>query len=444
MFEIKQFYDFNLAHASYAVLSENEIALIDPARNPEQYYSYAEEKKAKIIAVIETHPHADFVSSHLEISKTTGAKIYVSKLLNPFYEFVAFDEGDELRIGKATLLPLNTPGHSPDSISILIKDESGNDYAIATGDTLFVGDVGRPDLRESAGSINKSKEELARMMYHTIHEKLLKLPDAMLVYPTHGAGSLCGKSSSTDTYSTMGREKKENYALQPMSEDNFLHELLKDQSYIPKYFGYDVELNRKGATGYRESIDKVKRLSSYGDMESGVSIIDARTQDDFGDGHFKGAINLRDELKFESWLGTIISPDEKFYLISDSKRNLEKLIGRIAKIGYEINIAGAIVHHDIGSLESSEYFDLKKFKDNIDAFTIVDVRNKSEVEKRKIFNNSLSLPLNELRERYKEIPLNKPIVVHCAAGYRSAAATGILENLLSKKIYDLSDSIKQF
>jgi len=444
MFEIKQFYDFNLAHASYAVLSENEIALIDPARNPEQYYNYADEKKAKIIAVIETHPHADFVSSHLEISKTTGAKIFVSKLVNPFYEFVAFDDGDELRIGKATLHPLNTPGHSPDSISILIKDESGNDYAIATGDTLFVGDVGRPDLRESAGSINKSKEDLARMMYHTIHEKLLKLPDGMLVYPAHGAGSLCGKSSSTDTYTTIGREKKENYALQPMSEDNFLHELLKDQSYIPKYFGYNVELNRKGAPGYRESIDKVKRLSSYGDMESGVTIIDTRTQDDFGDGHFKGAINLRDELKFESWLGTIISPDEKFYLISDSKRNLEKLIGRIAKIGYEINIAGAIVHHDIGSLESNEYFDLKKFKENTDAFTIVDVRNKSEVEEKKIFNNSLSLPLNELRERYNEIPLDKPIVVHCAAGFRSAAATGILENILSQKIYDLSDSIKQF
>lgn len=444
MFEIKQFYDFNLAHASYAVLSENEIAVIDPARNPEQYYNYAEEKGAKITAVIETHPHADFVSSHLEISKTTGAKIYVSKFLNPFYEFVPFDEGDELRIGKATLHPLNTPGHSPDSISILIKDETGNDYAIATGDTLFVGDVGRPDLRESAGSINKSKEDLARMMYHTIHEKLLKLPDEMLVYPAHGAGSLCGKSSSTDTYTTIGREKKENYALQPMSEDNFLHELLKDQSYIPKYFGYDVELNRKGAPGYRESIDKVKRLSSYGDMEKGFAIIDARTQDDFGDGHFKGAINLRDELKFESWLGTIISPDEKFYLISDSKRNLEKLIGRIAKIGYEVNIAGAIVHHDIGSLESSEYFDLKKFKDNIDAFTIVDVRNKSEVEKRKIFKNSLSLPLNELRERYSEIPLDKPVVVHCAAGFRSAAAAGILENLISQKIYDLSDSIKQF
>ena len=163
--KIHQFYDKSLAHASYAILSEGKIALIDPARDPQIYFDFADEYNAEITAVIETHPHADFVSSHLEISKKTGSPIYISKLVNALYDHITFDEGDELALGKIKLIPINTPGHSPDSISIIIKDEDGNDHAIATGDTLFVGDVGRPDLRESQGSINKTKDELARMMY---------------------------------------------------------------------------------------------------------------------------------------------------------------------------------------------------------------------------------------------------------------------------------------
>lgn len=442
--KIKQFYDKNLAHASYAILSDNEIALIDPSRNPEQYFEFAKSSNAKITAIIETHPHADFVSSHLEISKKTGAEIYVSKLLNPDYKFIPFDEGDELKLGKIFLIPMNTPGHSPDSISILIRGENGKDHALATGDTLFVGDVGRPDLRESAGSINKSKDELARMMYNTINEKLLKLSDDVLVYPAHGAGSLCGKATSTDTYTTIGREKKENYALQPMSEDDFVEELLKDQTFIPAYFGYDVELNRKGAPDFAESVNSVKRLKSYDEFEEGIIIIDSRTKENFINGHFPGAVSIKDNTKFETWLGTIVPPEEKFYLVAESEESMESLIRRAASIGYELICKGTLIHHDHAKLTKSESTDTDSFLKNPSEYTIVDIRNWPEIKSGKMFKDSISMPLNEIRERFKEIPLDKPIAVHCAGGSRSAVGSSLIENLLKVNALDLGLEIKKF
>ena len=442
--EIKQFYDKNLAHASYAILSENEIALIDPSRNPEQYFEFAKESNAKITAIIETHPHADFVSSHLEISNKTGAGIYVSRLLNPLYKFIPFDEGDELKLGNIFLIPMNTPGHSPDSISILIRDENGKDYALATGDTLFVGDVGRPDLRESAGAINKTKDELARMMYQTINEKLLKLSDEVLVYPAHGAGSLCGKATSTDTYTTIGREKKENYALQPMSENAFVEELLKDQPFIPAYFGYDVELNRKGAPGFSESVNNVKRLKSYDEFENGVIIIDSRNKEDFIKGHFPGAVNIKDNTKFETWLGTIVPPEKKFYLVADSAESMERLIRRAANIGYELICKGILVHQDHKNLTKPKSTDTEHFKKNPSEYTIVDVRNWPEIKNGKIFKDSIPMPLNEIRKRFKEIPVDKPIAVHCAGGSRSAVGSSLIENLLNVKALDLGAEVKKF
>jgi glyoxylase-like metal-dependent hydrolase (beta-lactamase superfamily II) len=193
--EIKQFEDKNLAHFSYAIVSNGEIALIDPARDPQPYYDFAKQNTAKIIAVIETHPHADFVSSHLEIKNTAGATIYVSKLLSADYPHQTFDEGDAIVLGTITLKSLNTPGHSPDSISIVAIDEAGKEKAVFTGDTLFIGDCGRPDLREQAGAITAQRAELAKDMYHSLRNKLMTLPDDVLVYPAHGAGSLCGKQN---------------------------------------------------------------------------------------------------------------------------------------------------------------------------------------------------------------------------------------------------------
>ncbi|MDQ3291691.1 MAG: MBL fold metallo-hydrolase, partial [Bacteroidota bacterium] len=227
--KIEQFEDKGLAHFSYIISSEGQMAVIDPARNPQPYYEYANLHDACLIAVIETHPHADFVSSHQEIALTKEATIYASKLTGATYEHQSFDDGDSIQVGEVTLHAINTPGHSPDSISVLVKDESGHPVALFSGDTLFIGDVGRPDLRENVGSITAKREELARQMYHSLHDKIMPLPDEVIVYPAHGAGSLCGKGMSDAKRSSIGAEKRSNPALQNMREDDFVKYLLADQ-----------------------------------------------------------------------------------------------------------------------------------------------------------------------------------------------------------------------
>src|SRR5690606_15650826 len=254
--------DKGLAHFSYSVLVGRKTILIDPARNPQPYYDFAAAHDAEIVGVIETHPHADFVSSHLDIHQATGASIYVSELVGADYPFEAFDEGDEIDLGEGILMrAIHTPGHSPDSISVVLS-ENGKDKAVFTGDTLFIGDVGRPDLREKAGKLQAKREELARSMYHSTREKLMILDDEVLVYPAHGSGSLCGKSLSDANSSTIGQEKMSNYALQEMTEEDFVKILLEDQPFIPKYFPYDVALNKQGAPDYKKSLQKVDVLKS--------------------------------------------------------------------------------------------------------------------------------------------------------------------------------------
>ena len=443
--EIRQFEDKNLAHYSYAIHSNGEIALIDPARDPQRYYDFAREANGRITAVIETHPHADFVSSHLEIHQTTGATIYASKLLGAEYDHQTFDDGDAIVLGHITLKAFNTPGHSPDSISILAIDEDGNSKAVFTGDTLFIGDCGRPDLREKAGAITLARKELAKKMYHSLRNTFLKLPDDVLVYPAHGAGSLCGKGLSKANSSTIGTEKITNWSLQPMTEDEFVSQLLTDQPFVPKYFPYDVDINKKGAEAFNESISKVPRGNGMTPLlDTDLLIIDARPQEEFKKGHLKNAINLMEDVKFETWLGSIINPGERFYLIANSESVLEKLIERSARIGYEGQIELAFV--DGEGKQRMEFFDSKELKKNPEAFTILDIRNESEVRSGKIFPEAIHIPLHELRERTDEIPVDKPIVVHCAGGFRSAAGSSIIQSKLegAPQVYDLSVSIKEF
>ncbi|MBK7234052.1 MAG: MBL fold metallo-hydrolase [Saprospiraceae bacterium] len=448
--EIKQFEDKNLAHYSYAIVSHGEMALIDPARNPQPYYDFAKQHKAKITAVIETHPHADFVSSHTEIHNTTDATIYVSKLLGAEYEHQTFDEGDAIVLGKITLKALNTPGHSPDSISIVAIDENGKENAVFTGDTLFIGDCGRPDLREQAGAITATREELAKQMFHSLRNKLMTLPDDVLIYPAHGAGSLCGKGLRDQNSSTIGAEKTSNWSLQNLSEEEFVKELLADQPFIPKYFPFDVGINKKGADAYATSILKVPQRETVtteefaNSLNPNILIIDTRPQEQFKKAYLKNAINLMNDTKFETWLGSIVNPDEQFYLIAENEMVLNQLIERTAKIGYEKQIALALVI-DYGNMEMN-LFDSDNLKDNEDAFTIVDIRNHSEVKNKKIFTNAIHIPLHELRERTNEIPFHKPIIVHCAGGYRSAAGSSIIKSKLNgtSQVYDLSEAVKHF
>ncbi|HRI27011.1 MAG TPA: rhodanese-like domain-containing protein [Chitinophagales bacterium] len=444
--KIEQFYDKQLSHASYAVLSNGEIALIDPGRNPRPYYDFAQAHNARIVAVIETHPHADFVSSHLEIAETTGATIYVSELVGATYPHETFDDSDIVTIGKSFLRAINTPGHSPDSICILLSNEDGVDVALFTGDTLFIGDVGRPDLRENAGNITATRTQLAQQMYRSTRERIMTLPQHITILPAHGAGSLCGKNLSDKLSSTLKEQLETNYALQNMTEEEFVNHLLADQPFIPKYFGYNVDVNKRGATQFEPAIAKVPHLHTHTVLPPDALIIDIRPQSDFKNAHLKGAINIQEEGKFETWLGAIVSPNERFYLVGATMQALETAVRRAAKIGYEPFIAGTMIYQPTANGTRAEQPDLTDFTQNPHNYTIIDIRNPNEYQANLLFQNSINLPLYELRERAAEIPQNKPIMVHCAGGYRSAAGSSIIASIVhdSQPVYDLSEAVKGF
>jgi glyoxylase-like metal-dependent hydrolase (beta-lactamase superfamily II)/rhodanese-related sulfurtransferase len=442
--QIQQFYDEGLAHASYAILSQGKIALVDPGRNPQLYRDFGSAHAAQIVAVIETHPHADFVSSHLEFHQNEGATIYVSKLVGAAYPHVGFDQGDSFALGEVTLHALPTPGHSPDSISILLKDSEGKDHALFSGDTLFIGDVGRPDLREKAGNLTAQREELAKMMYHTVQRQLKPLADDVLVFPAHGAGSLCGKNLSDARQSTIGEQRATNWAFSASDEATFVDTLLQGQPYIPKYFGYDVDLNKQGAPAYQRSISKVSIWSTGAILPAGALVIDTRKQDQFAAGHIPGAINIMNGGKFETWLGSIVGPEERFFLVAETAAELEILIHKAAKIGYEAGIEGAVVN-PAGMTEQGTSFDLSAFTSNPEAFTLVDIRSRDEHATTPIFAGAINIPLPELRERAGEIPMSKPILIHCAGGYRSAAGSSIVAGQVKQvPVLDFSEAIKDF
>jgi hydroxyacylglutathione hydrolase len=446
-YSIRQFEDKSLAHFAYAILSQGEMILIDPARNPQPYYDFAKEQNAKIVGVIETHPHADFVSSHLEIHNTRGAIIYASKLLGAEYMHTAFDEGASIQLGSITLKALNTPGHSPDSICIVLESED-KDKAVFTGDTLFIGDCGRPDLREQAGHITATRSDLAKDMYSSLRNKLMVLGDSVLVYPAHGAGSLCGKGLSDAKSSTIGAEKLSNWSLQNLTESEFVFEVLKDQPFIPKYFPWDVAINKKGAESFISSIEAVPQMigptcENYKTvLASDVLIVDSRNQERYNAEHFDNSINLQTGLKFETWLGSIIAPEEPFYLLAETADELIVLIERIAKIGYETQIKGSFIASPCSKQVAK--LGLNYFISHQSDFTILDIRTHSEVNDKSIFDKAIHIPLSELRERMTEVPLDKPIVVHCAGGYRSAAGSSLLKTLIPANVpvFDLGEDIK--
>ena len=444
--KIKQFEYKPLSHFSYAIISDGKMALVDPERDPIQYYKYAEENDAKIVAVFETHPHADFVSSHLQIHKETGATLYCSEKTGADYPHNTFDDGDEVLIGNTTFSALNTPGHSPDSITIIAKEDGKT--ALFTGDTLFVGDVGRPDLREKVGHMTAKREELAKMMYDTVHNKFKDLSDNAYVYPAHGAGSLCGKGMSGDANSsTLGNERIGNWAFKKQTEEQFVAFLLESQPFIPHYFGYNVDTNKAGAINLRNSIGGIPFKLDVVKSENNALIIDCRDGEAFKKNHLRDSINIMatsESDKFETWLGSIVRPDEKFNLVVDSIDHAEEILHRTSKIGYESKVAAVFTIVD-EVLDTSRNFNLQDFKLNPGNYTIVDIRNESEVEEGKIFENSINIPLHELRENAKKVPTDKPIVVHCAGGYRSTAGASILESELKiTNVYDLSEAVEDF
>jgi rhodanese-related sulfurtransferase len=304
--------------------------------------------------------------------------------------------------------------------------------------------VGRPDLREKAGNMKAQREELAKMMYHTVQDKLKPLADDVLVFPAHGAGTLCGKNLSDSRQSTIGEQRATNWAFTDLDEKTFVDSLLQGQPYIPKYFGYDVDMNKKGAPAYQRSISHVSIWPEGSTLPADTLVIDTRKNVDFSAGHIAGAINIMNGGKFETWLGSIVGPEEKFFLVADSPAELEILISKAAKIGYEQLIKGAVVN-PAGMIEKGDSFNLEAFKANKDHYTVVDIRSRDEHATAPIFEEAINIPLQELRERANEIPTSKPMVVHCAGGYRSAAGSSILAaGMENAEVFDLSEAIKEF
>ncbi len=447
---VKQFLDEPLAQYGYAIVSDGEMAVIDPGRDERPYLELAEALGAKIVASCLTHPHADFVSSYWAIAQKTGAKVYASELIGLAVPYVGLKDGDEIKVGKVKLKAYLTPGHSPDSMTYVLYDEEGREYAAFTGDWLFIGDVGRADLRAKAGNIQKQREDQARDMYHSLRRMFGILKDSTLVYPAHGAGTLCGKALKQFNASTIGVERMDNWAVRmahQVDEATFIEALVTGQPHIPKYFPNSVEVNRRGPTGYTEALQKIQNLGrltaeSAKGIDRKATIVDARPAHLFRQGHLKGAINIPLGKSFNTWLGTLIAPDEPYYLIVSSQPAFEQAVDQVLAIGYEPHLKGVFVGVEYSEETGPELFpDVEQLRNNGRMYTVVDVRDPDEVGAKPLVPHALHIRLADLRERVNEVPAEKPIAVHCAAGYRSAIGSSILLAAGRAKVYDISEAI---
>ena len=439
---IESFIDKDISQISYAIRVRGKIVLVDPARDPSPYYKFAESHKSTIVAIIETHSHADFVSSHLEIHKTTKAPIYISGKARAEFPHIEIVDNMKLELGEAKLEFLETPGHSQDSICILAHSRSKQ--ALFTGDTILVGDVGRPDLRESGVRIKENRISLAKSLYQSINTKILPLPKETIIYPAHGPGSLCAKNISKELSSTLKHEIKYNIAFR-LKEEEFITYLLEGQPFIPNYFPFDVDINRKGAENFEDSISTIPTIVPPSIVPSNGVIIDTREAKRFQRRGIPQSINIPLNPKFQTWMGTLLKPETWFYLAAYTKEDLESAIYKSAKIGYESYIKGGFVIDEKKLSRNKIKLDIEKFKANTHQYTIIDVRSKIESEAKKIFRTSINIPLNEMNETKKDLDTEKPIVVHCASGYRSGIATSLLMKKYPKAtIYDLGKMTQDF
>jgi glyoxylase-like metal-dependent hydrolase (beta-lactamase superfamily II)/rhodanese-related sulfurtransferase len=446
---LKQYYLGCLAHASYLIADRQggEAAVIDPQRDVEQYIGDAESLGCEIRHVFLTHFHADFVAGHLELRDRVGATIRLGARAAAEYPFTPMGDRAAMQLGTVRLEVLETPGHSPESISILVYDPEHSEdspYAVLTGDTLFIGDVGRPDLRASLGW---GAEELASMLYDSLHEKLAPLPDDTLVYPAHGAGSLCGKNLSTDTVSTIGVQRRYNYALAPMSRERFIEIVTTDQPDTPAYFSYDAVLNTRERPTLDEALERELRPLSLGQLlemvQGGAQVLDTRESADFEGAHVRGALNIGLGGSFATWCGTVLDRERPVIVIAEPGRELEAAT-RLGRIGFD-TVAG----HLAGGMQQLE--DAPDLIDRTERITaaslaeqlalsepplLLDVRSTGEWDQAHI-DGSVNLPLSQLGERLDELPSGRPLVVHCAGGYRSAIAASLLRRKGLPHVADL-------
>jgi hydroxyacylglutathione hydrolase len=450
---LKQYYLNCLAHASYLIgdASSGTAVVVDPQRDVDGYVEDAEREGLQIRHVFLTHFHADFVAGHLELRDRTGASIHLGARARAEYAFVPMADGDSLDCGRVRLTVLETPGHTAESISILVFDldrDAGRPHAILTGDTLFIGDVGRPDLRASLGW---SAAELGRLLYESLHTKILSLPDTTLVYPAHGAGSLCGKSLSAETVSTLGTQRQVNYALQSMTEDEFIRLVTADQPDAPPYFTYDAVLNTKE----RPTLPQVlqRELNPLGLEEvlalrdAGAQVLDVRDPAEYARAHMAGSLNIGLSGAYATWAGTILDRNRPIVIVAEPERH-EQAAMRLGRIGFETVVG--YLRDGVNALEGRP--DLLESTERLTPAegaaaiagarppAVLDVRSRKEWEDTRI-DGSLNIPLNHLAERIEEVPRDRSVLVYCAGGYRSSIAAGLLQRLGVAGVIELASGI---
>ena len=435
--KIEQIYTGCLSQGAYYIESNGEAAIIDPLRETKPYLEMAARDNAKIKYIFETHFHADFVSGHISLAQQTGAHIVYGPQANPSFDSILAMDGEVFKLGDITITAIHTPGHTMESTTYLLKDEQGKDYAIFSGDTLFLGDVGRPDLAQKAEEI--TQEDLAGILYDSLRNKIMILSDDVIVYPAHGAGSACGKNMMKETVDTLGNQKKMNYALRAdMTREEFIKEVTDGLAPPPAYFPMNVKMNREGYSNFDEVIQKgttgldpdtFERLSH----ETDAIILDVRNQIEFIDGHIPGSIFIGLDGSFAPWVGAILADvDQKILLVVPPGRQ-EEAVTRLSRVGFDNTLGyleGGIdgwkeAGKDVDILESVDAETLKKrLEGDIPVF---DVRNDSEYQ-----NGNLAcathIPLGSLKGQLGSFPIGNKCYLYCAGGYRSVIAASVLKN----------------
>lgn len=435
--KIEQIYTGCLAQGAYYITSNGEAAIIDPLRETQPYLDRLEKDKVKLKYIFETHFHADFVSGHVDLSKETGASIVFGPTAKPEFDFISATDGQEFKIGKIKIKTLHTPGHTMESTSYLLIDEMGKEYALFSGDTLFIGDVGRPDLAQKAAHL--TQEQLAGILYHSLRNKVMILPNDVLVYPAHGAGSACGKNMSKETFSTIGEQKASNYALRAnMTEIEFIAEVTDGLLPPPAYFGMNVAMNKKGIKSFESVLHNGMKTINASEFEliadqTGALILDTRTNGDFAKGFIPKSINIGIRGDFAPWVGALIANvNQPIILVTElgaeeetvtrlSRVGFDHIIGHLKggfeawkKAGYEIDVINRI---------SAEQFALE-FK--LGKSKVIDIRKESEYQSEHIAE-AYSKPLSYINDWIKDVNQEEHFYLHCAGGYRSMMAASILE-----------------
>lgn len=439
---VEQLYTGCLAEAAYYIESNGEAAIIDPMREIEPYLEMLEKRGAKLKYVLETHFHADFVSGHLDLAKETGAKLIFGPTASPKYSSYIAEDGERFELGNIEIQVLHTPGHTMESSTYLLIDENGKNHAVFTGDTLFIGDVGRPDL---AVKSDLTQEDLAGLLYDSLHNKILPLADDVIVYPAHGAGSLCGKNMSSETVSTIGEQRKMNYALQPMTRDQFIEVVTDGIAPPPAYFPENARINREGYNNIDEVLKRNLKPLSLEQFEDAVNrgalVLDTRHENLFEKASLRYSLNIPLNGQYAVWVGSLIPIDREIVLITEEGKEYESVL-RLARVGFE-NVTGYLqgsvetwsksgkAVQTISSIEPENMMDYVS-----KGYEILDVRRSTEAETEHV-SGAINISLIDLENRISELDKNQKYLVHCAGGYRSMIASSILTNQGFKNILNI-------